>query len=294
MNIDEAIEKRFLIRIKGDKKLVEKELKEANYDFDKAEKTFRDEDYKWSIVKSYYTIFHAARAVLFNLGYREKRHFAIGVVLEDLNKQGKLESRFVNDFNAAIQSREDADYHYIYSKEAAENSLLIAEDFVHKMKELLSDEKNKIALFIGRFQPFHLGHLRDIKEVSSEVNKVIIAIGSSQESGTEENPYSFEQRKEMIENTLEKENVSNYEIKAVSDINDDEEWVGHVISIIGKIDFVLTGNEKTKRLFEEKEYDVKKVNFLEGINGTKIRDLLKKDKDWKHLVHEEVHKLIKD
>jgi len=163
--------------------------------------------------------------------------------------------------------------------------------FLLKLPSFSFAPKIKTALFIGRFQPFHLGHLRDIKDISS--NKVIIAIGSSQESETEDNPYGFEKRKEMIENTLKVENVSNYEIKNVPDIHDDEKWVDHVIDVVGKVDFVLTGNEKTKRLFEEKGYEVKKVNFLENVNGTKIRELLKNNEDWKHFVHEEVYKLIK-
>ena len=148
------------------------------------------------------------------------------------------------------------------------------------------------ALFIGRFQPFHLGHLNDIKEISKEVDEVIIGIGSSNKENTEENPFSFEKRKEMIENTLKVENVNNYLIKAVPDINDDESWVEYVISIVGSSDVVLTGNDKTQRLFEEKEYKVKRINFLEGIIGTKIRALIEKDEDWEHLVHAEVHKLI--
>ena len=82
MDIERCIEKRFLLKIKPDKKLVDKELKEADYDFNKAEKAFNDRDYKWAIVKSYYSIFHSARAVLFKLGFREKRHFAVGIVLE--------------------------------------------------------------------------------------------------------------------------------------------------------------------------------------------------------------------
>jgi len=53
-----------------------------------------------------------------------------------------------------------------------------------------------IALFIGRFQPFHSGHLDAIKQISEE--EIIIGIGSSQYSKTEENPYSFEERKKMI------------------------------------------------------------------------------------------------
>ncbi len=137
MDLRECIEKRFLAKIKSASDLVKKELDEADYDYESAEKAFSDEDWKWAIVKSYYCMFHAARAVLFKLGLKETRHFAIGIVLEDLSKKGKLESKYVNYFNAAVSSREDADYHYSYSKDTAEHTLEMAEEFLERMKELL-------------------------------------------------------------------------------------------------------------------------------------------------------------
>ena len=143
MDIDECIEKRFLEKIKPATDLVEKELREAEYDIEKAENAFEDEDYKWCIVKAYYTIFHAARALLFKIGLREKSHFAIGIVLEDLNKQGKLEIKYINDFNAAVSSREDADYHYTYSKEIADHNLEIANEFLDRIKILINNLKYK-------------------------------------------------------------------------------------------------------------------------------------------------------
>jgi len=143
MDINECIEKRFLEKIKPAIDLVEKELREAEYDIEKAENAFEDEDYKWCIVKAYYTIFHAARALLFKIGLREKRHFAIGIVLEDLNKQGKLEIKYINDFNAAVSSREDADYHYTYSKEIADHNLEIANEFLDRIKILINNLKYK-------------------------------------------------------------------------------------------------------------------------------------------------------
>lgn len=137
MEIDECLKEGYLKKITPARDLVDKEVKEGKYDLLKAQKTFEDKDYKWTIVKAYYSMFHFARAVLFNVGFREKRHFVIGVVLEDLNKKGKLESKYVNDFNAAVSARVDADYHYIYSKEKAEHSLYIAEEFNEKMKGLI-------------------------------------------------------------------------------------------------------------------------------------------------------------
>ena len=138
MDIKDCLRERFLIKIKPEKDLVQKELKEANYDFSKAKKAFFDNDWKWSIIKSYYCIFHSARAILFRLGFREKRHFAIKAVLEDLNKNGKLEGRYINDFSSAMSSREDADYNYLHSKERSEHSLNIAREFMERMKRLLS------------------------------------------------------------------------------------------------------------------------------------------------------------
>lgn len=288
MNIEECFEKRFLLNIKPDKKLVDKELKESDYDLDKAEKAFKEEDYKWAIVKSYYAMFHAARAVLSNLGFREKRHFAIGIVLEDLNKKGKLESRFINDFNAAIQSREDADYHYIYSKETAENSLIIADEFIHRMKELLNIRESTMGLFIGRFQPFHKAHLSDIRLALKECGKIIIAIGSSQESGTKENPFSYKERKEMIEKTLKAHNIFDYDITPIPDVNDDNKWVDHVKKIIPEFNLVYTGNDFTEKLFKEKNIKVRKIKLIPDVNATEIRKRILHGDDWKELVPKEV------
>lgn len=137
MDIKECLEEGYLKKIVPDGELIKKELNEAKYDFEKAENAFGEKDFKWCIVKSYYAMFHAARAVLFKIGLREKRHFAIGVVLEDLSKQGKLEHKFISDFDATMSSREEADYHYTYSKETAEHSLQISKEFLEGMHKFL-------------------------------------------------------------------------------------------------------------------------------------------------------------
>ena len=47
------------------------------------------------------------------------------------------------------------------------------------------------ALYIGRFQPFHLGHLHIVKYILEVSKEVIIAIGSSG-SHTVHNPFTAE------------------------------------------------------------------------------------------------------
>jgi len=137
MDLNEALQKGFLAKESIDPRLTIKELKEAEYDLIKAQESLQQKDFKWAIVKAYYSMFHAARAVLFRLGYREKRHFVVPIVLEELSKQGKLESEYVTDLNAALYGREEADYHYGYSEDTAKQSVEMAENFLKRMKQLV-------------------------------------------------------------------------------------------------------------------------------------------------------------
>jgi nicotinamide-nucleotide adenylyltransferase len=150
-----------------------------------------------------------------------------------------------------------------------------------------------ITLFVGRFQPFHKGHLQDIKRACDFSDRVIIGIGSSQEGHTKENPFSFDERKEMIDLAMEANNITCYEIIAIPDINDDERWVEHVRGIVGEFDKVYTGNEKVKGLFEEKKAEVEQVEILEGINATEIRRRIDSSEDWEALVPKEVSEFIR-
>lgn len=146
MDIKECIRKGFVSKMGPDMKLVEKELKSAEYDLSRAKDSIKDGDFKWAIIQSYYSMFHAARALLFAIGLKERRHFAVQVVLEELHKKGEIESVFINTFSAAMEAREDADYRYLYSKETAEDMLESAIKFLEKMRlkanEFISQRKN--------------------------------------------------------------------------------------------------------------------------------------------------------
>jgi nicotinamide-nucleotide adenylyltransferase len=144
------------------------------------------------------------------------------------------------------------------------------------------------ALFIGRFQPLHKGHLADIKAALKEYDDLIIAVGSSQYSHIPENPFSFEERVRMIEDTLIAKDLGNYTIYPVPDINDDKKWVNHVKDLVPSFDVVYTGNPKTERLFKAASIKVRKVDMVPGINSTTVRKHMLEDKDWKSLVPNQV------
>ncbi|HVD07462.1 MAG TPA: adenylyltransferase/cytidyltransferase family protein, partial [Nitrososphaeraceae archaeon] len=69
-------------------------------------------------------------------------------------------------------------------------------------------QKFERGLMIGRFQPFHRGHLYLVQQILSECNELVIAIGSSQFNYTFSNPFTAGERIHMIHEALVEENVS--------------------------------------------------------------------------------------
>lgn len=151
------------------------------------------------------------------------------------------------------------------------------------------------ALFIGRFQPFHKGHLKVILEASRKYDEIIIGIGSSQYSFTKDNPFSSDERKLMIQDTLKKMNIKNYKIVLIPDIHNPPKWVDHVLSIISDFDIVISNNQLTKKLFSEKGFKTEKthVYYKNRYSGKEIRTRIVHGENWKHLVSEETFDIIK-
>lgn len=139
-------------------------------------------------------------------------------------------------------------------------------------------------LFVGRFQPYHIGHHMVVKGMTKLCKKIVIGIGSSDKSGTAENPFSAAERKEMIQQALQDEDIIpmfDVEFVDLPDEIDDAQWTQHVLEKVGNIDTVWTGNDHTKKCFEGK-LEIKEIKEVPGINSTAIRQMIKsRDFDWK-------------
>ena len=148
-------------------------------------------------------------------------------------------------------------------------------------------------LIIGRFQPFHLGHLRLIEFAAREVDSLIIGIGSSQESNTRENPFSAAERRRMIENSLA---GITFEIFEIPDINNNDLWVSHVKKIIPEFDSVYTNAELERHLFKEAGCQVRETPFFDRGNysGAEIRGRILAGDVWEDLVPEGTVKVMKE
>jgi len=152
------------------------------------------------------------------------------------------------------------------------------------------------ALFIGRFQPLHRGHLLILQRLSTRYEEVIIGIGSSQYHETAENPFSVSERTQMITRALDTAGIHNYRIVSIPDIHDPPHWVDHVVAIVSDFDHVITNNPFTRKLFSEKGYVVKGTHYFDRkrYSGKEIRRRIVHDEPWEDLVPPTVVDLLYD
>ena len=153
----------------------------------------------------------------------------------------------------------------------------------------------KKGLVLGRFQPFHLGHLELIKSIVNEQIEPLICIGSAQHSHSEENPFTVDERKKMIEEVMKDLNCK-YSIFGIPDINNYDLYVSHLKTFVPSFDMVYSGNPIVQRLFAEAGYTVVKVNMFnrEAWEGSSIRLAMKEDGDWESVIPNQVVNLIHD
>src|SRR5574341_1748992 len=149
-------------------------------------------------------------------------------------------------------------------------------------------------LFIGRFQPFHLGHLDAIKFGLSKVENLWIGIGSSNKSNEKRNPFSADERKQMILSSLDNASLARIRVYYVPDIGDHEKWTYHVDSIVPKYDVVFSNDDFTQTLYQKRGIKVVPVQLKEreNLSGTNIREKIAMGRNWEELVPEGTKKVL--
>ena len=149
-------------------------------------------------------------------------------------------------------------------------------------------------LLIGRFQPFHKGHLAAVNFGLSKVEKLWIGIGSSNKRFEKRNPFTADERKEMILSSLDTQTLERVQIFYVPDIGDHDRWTQHVDSIVPPYDVVFSNDDFTITLYKKREKTIIEVPLLQRdvISGTNIRGLISTGKDWSALVPEGTKKIL--
>ena len=163
----------------------------------------------------------------------------------------------------------------------------------------LSNEMSqyKRGLVIGRFQPFHNGHLELIQQILNECEELVVVIGSAQFNYILKDPFTAGERIEMIHASLSFQRMDRNRIFIIplSNFENNACWFGYLKSMVPKFDILYSGNEYVRYL-AEKEIIVKEHTFKNKFrfNGGNIRRLIVNDEKWDDLVPIPVTEIIRN
>ena len=143
----------------------------------------------------------------------------------------------------------------------------------------------KTGIFIGRFQPVHHGHIHALGVAASQVNKLYILVGSANACRSIKNPWTFDERKQMLALKLHAERITNYEIVPLNDYRySDTQWMSDVRATIEHYNMgspILFGHMKEGNDYLKwfPELKFKSIEAQYQINATMIREEMFKNDD---------------
>ncbi len=149
-------------------------------------------------------------------------------------------------------------------------------------------------LLVGRFQPFHLGHLEALQFALTKVDKLWVGLGSSNQPIQKNNPFSADQRKKMILSSLPNYMKEKISIYSIPDLDNHIKWIEKINDIVPNFDVIFSNDELTKHLYSKRNVKVISIPFLkrDRLSGTNIRDLITTDQKWDNLVPEGTKKFL--
>jgi nicotinamide-nucleotide adenylyltransferase len=154
-------------------------------------------------------------------------------------------------------------------------------------------------LFVGRFQPFHKGHLATVKFALGKVDQLVIVVGSAQKSHEPKNPFTAGERIRMIKESLDSEkeiDIKKVVIIPVPDVDVHSLWIRQVDMLVPKYDFVFANDPFTLMLFRERGFKTVEAPLVERseMQATEIRNRMATGGKWDSLVPAPVAKIIKE
>jgi bifunctional NMN adenylyltransferase/nudix hydrolase len=162
----------------------------------------------------------------------------------------------------------------------------------------MTEKKYDLLVFIGRFQPFHIGHKEVVDRALGLSEKVLMLVGSSGRSRTVRNPWTFDEREKMIRAVYP--DTTNLSIEPINDHTyNDTAWI---VQVRRKVKEALLGGKKNcwdPRAWQPdgiadfkvgligckkdnssyyldlfKDFDSEAVEFVDPLNATEVRKMI--------------------
>ncbi len=152
-------------------------------------------------------------------------------------------------------------------------------------------------LLVGRFQPFHRGHLAVVRTIRAARPDapLLVGIGSAEQSYTWKNPFTAGERFEMVRRAVDDEALTAVEIVPIPDIDRHALWVRYLEGLLPPFDRVYTNNPLTRLLFARAGYDVESPALVDRkrYEGLHLRERLAADRGWTGLVPPSVARYLR-
>ena len=152
------------------------------------------------------------------------------------------------------------------------------------------------ALYIGRFQPLHMGHVKAIEHIMRNVDELVIVIGSAQKSHTLDNPFTAGERIMMVRAALRDLCIDplKYYLIPIADALMHSIWVSKVIAYSPPVNMAYSNEPLTSRLFKEAGIKVEKIPLIHRkvYSATEARRRMMAGSNWRELLPQGVIEII--
>lgn len=143
------------------------------------------------------------------------------------------------------------------------------------------DKPYHTLVLIGRFQPFHNAHLEIVKRATALCNQLIIITGSAKQPRTYKNPFTSNERRNMIKSATSGLSIQIYVEENIDTIYNDQAWGTRIQGIVSRYHTPGTkigviGHKKdlsSSYLDMFPQWELEEVELIEPLNATDVRDL---------------------
>ena len=158
------------------------------------------------------------------------------------------------------------------------------------------------AIYIGRFQVFHRGHLDVCKFIDDapDIDALGIVLGSTQYDVAHKspvtpwsmNPFTAAERVAMIEAALAGQLTKPWAIYPVPDFHDWPVWHAAVVSAVPAFQVLYTADRDEAVFFGSRGTEVRRFPRVRDFHAGAIRLWLARDEPWRHAVPDAVAELL--
>jgi len=138
----------------------------------------------------------------------------------------------------------------------------------------------KSGIFIGRFQPVHQGHIHALGIAASQVDKLFILVGSANQCRSIKNPWTFQERSQMLRTKLHAAGIRNYEVIPLNDYRySNTQWMSDVRATVEHYEMgtpTLFGHMKegNNYLTWFPDWKFKSIEAQYNVNATDVRNAM--------------------